>query len=510
MVVLIVLDGWGISRRKKGNAVSSARTRVMSRLQAKCPHTMLTASGEAVGLPPGLMGNSEVGHLNLGSGRVVLQPIVKISRAIAAGDFYANRALMGAMRNVQKNNSALHLIGLVSDGRVHSSMDHIYALLEMARQNNVGRVFVHANLDGRDTPPQSARAYVRQLEQKMRELRKGRIATICGRYYGMDRDSHWERIQLAYEAYVHGRGYHAQTALQAVSDAYARHENDEFVKPTVVLSDGRIADGDSVIAFNFRPERMREMTRMLTDRAFDEMREGRPPNVHYVCMTSYGPRFDLPVAFRADGIPNVLAKVLSNHGVRQLHVAETEKYAHVTFYFNGGEETRYLGEDWVLVPSPRVASYDLKPEMSAPKVARTVVDGIRSRDYGFILVNFANPDMVGHTGVFEAAVKAVEVVDACVGKIIAVTERAGGFCLITADHGNADVMTDPKTGAVHTAHSTNPVPFIVFGKAGCPLTHGVLADVAPTILGLLGIKPPPEMTGKNLIRKEPLVNADEH
>jgi 2,3-bisphosphoglycerate-independent phosphoglycerate mutase len=500
MVVLVILDGWGVSPKHKGNAVALAHTPVMHGLMAKCPHTLLQASGEAVGLPPGLMGNSEVGHLNLGAGRVVQQPIVKIEREIKSGEFYANRALMGAIRNVQKNDSALHLIGLVSDGRVHSSMDHIYALLELAKWNSIRRVFIHANLDGRDTPPRSARKYIRQLEQKARELEVGRIATVGGRCYGMDRDSHWERIQLAYEAYVHGRGYHAPSALQAIADAYARGESDEFMKPTVIHSDGRIADRDSVIAFNFRPERMREMTRMLTDRAFDEIREGRPPSVHYVCMTSYGSQFDLPVAFRTDAIPNVLAKVLSSRGVRQLHVAETEKYAHVTFYFNGGQETPFLGEDWRLVPSPRVASYDLKPEMSAAGVTRDVVSGVRSKHYGFVLVNFANPDMVGHTGVLAAAVKAVECVDKCVGKIVEVTERVHGVCLITADHGNCDAMLDPTTGAVKTSHTTNPVPFIIVGRPECPTPGaGTLADVAPTVLDLLGIRTPGEMTGRSLI-----------
>lgn len=521
VVVLVILDGWGVSRRKKGNAIALARTPVFSRLWTECPHTTLIASGEAVGLPPGLAGNSEVGHLNLGAGRIVPQPIVKIDQAIAAGDFYANRALMGAMRHVQKNNSALHLLGLVSDGRVHSSMEHIYALLEMARQNRITRVFVHANLDGRDTPPRSAEKYLRALEEKMRELKLGRIATVGGRYYGMDRDSHWERVRLFYDACVHGRGFSAPSALQAVRMAYARGESDEFVKPTVISSGrhtsegglpagepaGLIRDGAAVIAFNFRPERMREITRLMTDPAFDEMRDGRAPNIHYVCMTSYGSQFDLPVAFRSDGIPNVLARVLSNHGIRQLHVAETEKYAHVTFYFNGGEEVRHIGEDWVLVPSPRVESYATKPEMSARKVTQVVVDAIRSRDYRFILVNFANADMVGHTGVFNAAVRAVEVVDECLGRILAAAERTGATCLVTADHGNADEMADAAYGEVHTAHSANPVPFIIACSRAAdsvlPAAENkrerILADVAPTVLQLLQIKQPPEMTGRSLI-----------
>jgi 2,3-bisphosphoglycerate-independent phosphoglycerate mutase len=502
-IVLVILDGWGVSPKRNGNAIALAHTPVMRRLTAKYPHTLLKASGEAVGLPPRLMGNSEVGHLNIGAGRVVVQPILRISAAIRDGSFFRNPVLLEALQNVKERGSSLHLIGLLSDGRVHSSMDHVFALLELARRNRVGRVYLHVYLDGRDTPPRSAHKYVQQLERRIAELDVGAIATVAGRFYGMDRDRHWDRVRAAYDAQVSGKGHRARSAAEAIDAAYERGESDELVRPTVIGHGAMISDGDSLIAFNFRPERMREITRMFTDPTLDDIRRGTAPRTHYVCMTLYDARFGLPVAYPSEDIANVLAEVLSRHGKTQLHIAETEKYAHVTFYLNGGKEEPFPGERWCLVPSPRVRTYDLKPEMSAFKVTKKVVNAVKRHEYDFIAVNFANPDMVGHTGVLKATVRAVETVDACVGRIVDETRRAEGVCLITADHGKAEVMIEPGTHEPHTAHSSNPVPFIMVADTNARLRRGILADVAPTVLGLLNIRKPREMTGQSLLIDAP-------
>ncbi len=506
-VILIVLDGWGISLSKEGNAVAAARAPIYDSLLKNHPHTLLQASGEQVGLPEGQMGNSEVGHLNLGAGRIVYQDITRITKSVRDGDFFKNPALMTAMATAVKNHSALHLMGLLSDGGVHSHINHILAMFDMARAQGLSRVFFHAFLDGRDTPPSSALAYIEQLEKHLAAIGIGRIATVSGRYYAMDRDKRWERVQKAYEALAMGEGIRKFSAADAVKDSYEHKRTDEFMLPTVILDQrtnaplGTMADGDVAIFCNFRSDRAREITRTLTDPSFDGFpRRQFPKLADVVCLTTYDETFNLPVAYPPVRLTNILGEVVSGQELRQLRIAETEKYAHVTFFFNGGVEEPFPLEDRVLIPSPRdVATYDLKPEMSAREVTDELVKRVRSKKYPFILVNYANPDMVGHTGILEAAVKAVEVIDECLGRILKAAQEAGAIVMITADHGNLEVMTDQTTGQPHTAHTMDPVPFILVGEKAGLRDDGCLADVAPTVLQVLKIQQPAEMTGKSLI-----------
>lgn len=506
-VILIVLDGWGISLSKEGNAVAAARAPIYDSLLKNHPHTLLQASGEQVGLPEGQMGNSEVGHLNLGAGRIVYQDITRITKSIRDGDFFKNPTLMTAMATAGKNHSALHLMGLLSDGGVHSHINHILAMFDMAKAQGLSRVYFHAFLDGRDTPPSSALAYIEQLENHLAAIGIGRIATVSGRYYAMDRDKRWERVQKAYEALVMGEGIRKFSAADAVKDSYEHKRTDEFMLPTVILDQrtnaplGTMADGDAAIFCNFRSDRAREITRTLTDPSFDGFpRRQFPKLADVVCLTTYDETFNLPVAYPPVRLTHILGEVVSGQELRQLRIAETEKYAHVTFFFNGGVEEPFPLEDRVLIPSPRdVATYDLKPEMSAREVTDELVKRVRSKKYPFILVNYANPDMVGHTGIIEAAVKAVEVIDECLGRIMKAAQEAGAVVMITADHGNLEVMTDQTTGQPHTAHTTDPVPFILVGEKAGLRDDGCLADVAPTVLRVLRIPQPAEMTGKSLI-----------
>jgi len=505
-VVLLVLDGWGINIGKPGNAIASAKTPVYTRLMSEYPHAALQASGEAVGLPEGQMGNSEVGHLNLGAGRIVYQDSTRISKAIRDGEFFQNPVLLSAMEIVKQSGVNLHLMGLLSDGGVHSRMDHIFAMLDLAKAQGITNVYFHAFLDGRDTPPSSALQYITQLEDYLGRIGIGKIATVSGRYYAMDRDKRWERVQKAYEAMVEGAGIRKFSAIEAVQQSYEDNKTDEFVLPTVLLNPNTnrqiatIQDNDAVIFCNFRSDRAREITRALTDPEFQGFNRPRVPTLSsFVCLTTYDESFDLPVAFGPVRLTHILGEVLNTNGVRQLRIAETEKYAHVTFFFNGGEERPFSLEERMLVPSPRdVATYDKKPEMSAREITDKLVEHISSRQYGFILANYANPDMVGHTGVIDAAVKAVEVVDECLGRVLTAAREAGMVVVITADHGNAEIMLDPSTGQPHTAHTTDPVPFIIVQKNVQLRDTGILADVAPTVLDLMGIDIPGAMTGKSL------------
>jgi 2,3-bisphosphoglycerate-independent phosphoglycerate mutase len=498
-VCLIVLDGWGLAEPGPGNAVEQADTPVFDELWRSYPHSTLTTWGPAVGLPEGQMGNSEVGHLNLGAGAVVKQDLARIDDAIADGSFFRNEALLAACA-AGREAGRLHLLGLVSAGGVHASMDHLNALVELARREELPEVIVHAFTDGRDTNPDSGAGYLAETEAKLREARGARVGSVSGRYYAMDRDRRWERTKLAYDALVHGRAEPSPqpSGEAAVRAAYERGETDEFIKPTLVDGEARIRDGDAVIFFNFRPDRARQLTRALAEPDFAEFDRGEAPRVSLTTLTKYQENWEYPVACPPARPRVTLAALLSERGIEQLHVAETEKYAHVTYFFNGGEEDPYRGEERCLVDSPRdVPTYDKKPEMSAEAAAREFVQRWRSGDYGFGIINFANPDMVGHTGVIPAAVAAVEAVDRCLGDVVAVVHDSGGACLVTADHGNADEMLEPD-GSPNTAHSMNPVPIIVTAAVR-DVAEGVLADVAPTVLDLLGQDQPPEMSGRSLI-----------
>ncbi len=506
-LILIILDGWGINPEIEGNAIANADTPVMDYLMGKYPNSTLEASGKAVGLPPGQMGNSEVGHLNLGSGRVVYQDITRIDKSIADGDFFSNKVLTDAVEHALTNGSSLHLIGLLSDGGVHSHIEHLSALLEMVKNAGLEQVFVHAFLDGRDVPPHCAGEYITRTEDLMRTLGTGKIATIGGRYYGMDRDNRWERVQLAYDAIVPGKGLASPDAGSAVRAAYKRGENDEFVKPTVILDGNHptatIQDNDAVIFFNFRPDRARELTRALTMQDFSGFERQKELNLYFVCMTQYDETFDLPIAFPPAHIDNTLTEYLSKNGKKQLHIAETEKYAHVTFFFNGGVEKPCKGEDRILIHSPDVATYDLKPEMSAYEVTDAVVEKIVSGGYDVIILNYANPDMVGHTGVMDAAVTAVEVVDECLGRVVRAVEDMGGVAVITADHGNSEQMIYYEDKSPHTTHTTNRVPLVFVSGMDVELRDGMFADIATTMLEILHLDVPPQMTGQSLlVRKD--------
>jgi 2,3-bisphosphoglycerate-independent phosphoglycerate mutase len=505
---LIVLDGWGLTDDKSASALARADVPFYDSLLRDFPNTALSASGEDVGLPEGQMGNSEVGHLNIGAGRVVYQDYTRINRAIRDGSLSENKVLAGCMDTVKASGGALHFMGLLSDGGVHSDIRHLFSLIRMADTHGVGRIFVHAFLDGRDTPPKSALGYMEQLDSFIQGegyQKRVRIATVSGRYYAMDRDNRWERVKKAYDVIVAGEGRRAGTGSGAVRTAYEAGETDEFVMPSVVMNDGspvgRLSDGDGVVFFNFRTDRARELTRALALDPFDGFpRSERPRLASYVCMTEYDETFGLPVAFPPVRLTNILGEVISGLGLRQLRIAETEKYAHVTFFFNGGEEKPFPGEERVLIPSPKdVPTYDLKPQMSAYEVTDRVLDAVSSGDFDVIIMNFANPDMVGHTGVMEAAVRACEVVDECLSKIVPAVREAGGVCIITADHGNVEKMLDKDNGGVFTAHTSNLVPFIVADKTCVLDGPGILADVAPTMLDIMGIDKPAEMTGRSLL-----------
>ena len=507
-LALIILDGFGCNPREEMNGVKAANTPNFDRLWNQYPHTEVRASGEAVGLPEGQMGNSEVGHMNLGSGRIVYQDFTRINLAVENNELIERDAIADAVDNVKENDSALHLLGLVSDGGVHSHIKHLFGFLEMAERKNLDEVYVHAILDGRDTPPQSAEKYIEQLEEKMDELGVGEIATIGGRYYYMDRDNNWERTEKAYNTMCFGAGNESESALEAIKNSYADDATDEFVEPTVVTKDGNpvanVADDDSVIFFNFRSDRARQLTRALNDVEFNgfERQKGYPePEV--VCMTEYDETIDAPVAFPPTDLENVLSKVLADNNKTQLRIAETEKYAHVTFFFNGGKEKAYPGEEREIIPSPDVATYDMKPEMSAYEVKDEVVNRIESDEYDVVVLNYANPDMVGHTGDFDAVVEALEAVDECLGETIDAIQEQGGAALVTADHGNSEQMKDYETGEPFTAHTSNLVPLVYMNdedKDAELIEDGKLADFAPTMLDLLGIEAPEEMTGDNLIK----------
>ena len=504
-VVLMVLDGYGLSDRTEGNAIAMANTPVMDKLMKEYPFVKGNASGLYVGLPDGQMGNSEVGHMNIGAGRIIYQDLTRITKAIEDGEFYKNEELLAAMENCKKNNSDLHLFGLLSDGGVHSHISHIYGLLEMAKKNGVSNVYVHAFLDGRDTPPASAKDFVARLEDKMAEIGVGKVASLAGRYYAMDRDNNWDRVKEAYLSLTTGEGKSADNAVKALEESYAADVTDEFVVPTVITENGKplsvVKPDDSVIFFNFRPDRAREMTRAFCDDKFTGFEREYIPTT-FVCFKDYDESIpNKLVAFKKEEIKNTFGEFLANNGKKQLRLAETEKYAHVTFFFNGGEEKQYEGEDRILIPSPKVETYDLKPEMSAYEVTEKVIKAIKSQKYDCIILNYANPDMVGHTGNLEAAIKALETVDECVGKVVEAVQMVDGTLLITADHGNIEQMIDYKTGEPHTAHTTNPVPLILVGKDNVKLKPGKLADLAPTMLDIMGLEKPEEMTGESLIIK---------
>ncbi|MBN2073654.1 MAG: 2,3-bisphosphoglycerate-independent phosphoglycerate mutase [Actinobacteria bacterium] len=506
-VCLVILDGWGISPEKTGNAIALGYTPNMDRFFKVFPNTKLDASGEAVGLPEGQMGNSEVGHLNIGAGRVVYQEFTRINNEIKNKNFFKNSVLIEAIEHVLKNKKSLHLMGLVSDGGVHSHLNHLKALMDMAVMKGLDKIFIHAFLDGRDVPPRSAITYLSDLQQYIVKKGPGEIATVSGRYYSMDRDNRWERTEKSYTTMVYRKGRIFNSAVELVEDSYANGVDDEFVIPALVKirneEGGKISPGDSIVFFNFRPDRARQLTRAFISGNFTKFDRGQnPPETHFVCMTRYDKEFEVPVAFPPQKIKNTLGEVVSDNGLRQLRIAETEKYAHVTFFLNGGIEKPYPDEDRILIPSPKIATYDLKPEMSAYGVTDTVVEKIRENIYDVIIINFANADMVGHTGFLNAAIKAVEAVDKCVGKVADEVERAGGLALITADHGNAEEMICPENGAVITAHSTSPVPFIVCDRNMEIRNTGRnfrLSDIAPTVLKLLGISKPAEMTGESII-----------
>ena len=500
-LALIILDGFGYNPSDYGNAIAAAKKPNIDHLFATCPHTLIGASGMDVGLPDGQMGNSEVGHTNIGAGRIVYQELTRITKSIADGDFFTNEALTAAIENCKKNHSALHLMGLCSDGGVHSHNKHLYGLLQLAKQAGLNKVYVHCFMDGRDVPPTSGRDFIAELEAEMNKIGVGQIASVMGRYYAMDRDNRWERVVRAYDAIVNGEGNFNVSAVDAMEKSYGAEVTDEFVEPTVCVKGAGVQNGDSIIFFNFRPDRARELTRTIVDPVFTGFeRKGGKKDVFFVCMTQYDATMpDVHVAFKPQSLANTFGAYISGKGLTQLRIAETEKYAHVTFFFNGGVEAPYEGEDRALIPSPKVATYDLQPEMSAYLVTDEVEKRILSGNYDVMILNYANCDMVGHTGVFDAARKAVEAVDTCLGRTVDAILKMGGTALITADHGNADQMYEAD-GSPFTAHTTNPVPFLVVGQGDCKLRKGGrLADLAPTMLKLLGLPQPAEMTGTSII-----------
>jgi len=507
LVTLIIMDGFGINPEEKGNAVIAAKKPNLDSYMKNYPHSRLKTSGLAVGLPEGQMGTSEVGHMNMGAGRVVYQELARISKSIEDGDFFKKEEFLGAIENCKKNHSKLHLYGLLSTGGVHSHINHLKALLELAKKNDFSDVYIHCFLDGRDVPPTSGKGFIEDLQKIIAEVGVGKIATIMGRYYIMDRDKRWERLQLGYDAMVLGKGETATNPVDAIQVSYDREETDEFVKPFVMTENGKpvatIDANDSIIFFNFRTDRAREITWALMNEDFDgfNRKKGCFP-LYYVCMTQYDENLtNVHVAFKPEELKNKLGEYLSEKGYKQLRIAETEKYAHVTFFFNGGVEQVSEGEDRILVPSPKVATYDMQPEMSAYEVAEKAVEAIDKKIYDVVILNFANPDMVGHTGNFDAAVKAVEVTDECVGKVVEAVLKQDGYVLITSDHGNADVMYDYAKDEPVTSHTVNDTPFLLIGAGDVKVAEGALSDLAPTILELLGEEQPVEMTGKSLIVK---------
>lgn len=507
-ILLIILDGWGIGEAEENNAIAQANTPTYDALLRDYPHSKIDASGTAVGLPQGIMGNSEVGHLNIGAGRIAKVGLTRIYQAIEDKTFFSNSELQKAVSAVKKNNSILHLMGLVSDGAVHSHQDHLYALLKLARDSEISRVAIHAFQDGRDTDPKSGLGFMEALQKQIEAIGVGQVATISGRYWAMDRDKRWDRIQKAYDAMVYGQGRQASDPLQAMSDAYAAGETDEFITPTVLVDSrqepvAKIQSGDAVIFFNFRADRARELTAALTQAKVPELeRDPMPQLAAFVCMAEYDKKYDLPVAFPPEHIPETLGEIVSRQGMKQLRIAETEKYAHVTFFFNGGEEAIFPGEERILVPSPReVATYDLKPEMSAPQITQKLLERLKQGPLDLIVLNFANADMVGHSGKLPAAIRAVETIDQQLEKILPVMGQLGGTTIITSDHGNCEKMSDIH-GQPHTAHTTDLVPLILVGPKAKNLQlrpEGTLADIAPTILDLMGMKPPGEMSGRSMI-----------
>ncbi|CRZ33714.1 phosphoglycerate mutase [Herbinix hemicellulosilytica] len=508
--VLLVLDGYGLNEKTEGNAIAQAKTPVMDRLMNEYPFVKGNASGMAVGLPEGQMGNSEVGHINIGAGRIVYQELTRITKEIQDGTFFENPALLAAVENCKKNNSDLHLYGLLSDGGVHSHNTHLYGLLELAKRNGLKNVYVHAFLDGRDTPPASGKGYIEELMEQMRIIGVGKIATVMGRYYAMDRDNRWDRIEKAYRAMVYGEGETAENPVVAVQDSYNKEVYDEFVVPTVVLENGKpvatIKDNDTIIFYNFRPDRAREITRVFCEDDFTAFNRGEKRlNVTYVCFSEYD--ITIPnklVAFHKISIDNTFGQFLAQHKMTQLRLAETEKYAHVTFFFNAGVEVPNEGEDRILVNSPKVATYDLKPEMSVYEVTDHLVEAIKSGKYDVIVANFANPDMVGHTGILEAAIKAIEAVDECLGRVVDALLSVDGVMFVCADHGNAEQLIDYNTNEPFTAHTTNPVPFILvnYDKDYTLAEGGCLADIVPTLIEIMGMEKPKEMTGRSLLIKK--------
>jgi 2,3-bisphosphoglycerate-independent phosphoglycerate mutase len=506
-LILMILDGWGYSENKIGNAIAAAKTPTFDKLWQNYPHSLLSASGLDVGLPRGQMGNSEVGHLHIGAARPVLQDLTKIDLAVETGEFFKNSVLLETIKRTIAARGRLHILGLLSPGGVHSRNTHIEALAEMAAINGLKDFYVHAFLDGRDTPPKSAGDSILSMEAKLQKLGCGKIASIGGRYYGMDRDKRWERVQVAYDLFTQGAAeFHAETAMAALISAYSRGETDEFVKPTCIYRDGEapvvIQDGDTVIFMNFRADRGRELSYAFTDPTFTGfVRKAVPKLTDYVTLTEYAADLKAKVVYPPTDLTNVFGEVISKNHLRQLRIAETEKYAHVTYFVNGGRETPFEGEDRILIPSPKVATYDLQPEMSAGEVTSRLVEAIAAKKYDVIICNYANPDMVGHTGIFDATVKAVETVDTCLGQVVAALEKVCGEMVVIADHGNAEQLLDPNTGGVFTAHTTNLVPFIYVGRKAEILENpGKLIDLAPTMLYLLGLQVPPEMTGKRLLR----------
>ena len=501
-LVLIILDGFGHSDIPEHNAIFAANTPIYDRLRATRPHGLISGSGMDVGLPDGQMGNSEVGHMNLGAGRVVYQDFTRVTKAIRDGEFFENPVLTGAVDQATSAGKAVHILGLLSDGGVHSHQDHLVAMAELAAQRGAEKIYLHAFLDGRDTPPRSAQSSIELLDGTFAKLGKGRIATLIGRYFAMDRDNRWDRVSAAYNLIVDSAAeYTADTAQAGLEAAYARDESDEFVKATRIGEAVKVEDGDAVIFMNFRADRARELSRAFVETDFNEFPRARLPKLAaYIGLTQYSAKIPAPAAFAPSSLNNVLGEYLAKNGKTQLRIAETEKYAHVTFFFSGGREEPFEGEERILIPSPKVATYDLQPEMNAPQVTDRIVEAIEQQRYDVIVVNYANGDMVGHTGVFEAAVKAVEALDTCVGRIVEALEKVDGEALITADHGNVEQMEDECTGQAHTAHTTEPVPFIYVGKRNVKVREGgVLADVAPTMLKLLGLEKPVEMTGTSIL-----------
>jgi 2,3-bisphosphoglycerate-independent phosphoglycerate mutase len=500
VAALIIFDGWGLREASESNAIAHARTPVMNRLWQSQPHSAIDASGESVGLPEGIMGNSEVGHLTIGSGRVIYQDLMRITKAIETGDLAKNEVMLGAMRKAKSGGKTFHIWGLLSDGSVHSHIDQMFAILDLAAREGVEKIAVHAVLDGRDKPPRSALQFVDATEAKLKQIGRGRIATVTGRYFAMDRDKRWDRVERAWRAIVEAEGIAAPTAREAVERSYVEGKNDEFVEPHVIGARAPMSDGDQVICYNFRADRARELTAALALADFNGFTRPRVPKIGYVCMTEYDRSFGLPLALAPEDTRNTLAEVLAREGISNLRIAETEKYAHVTYFLNGGVEKPFAQEERVLIPSAKVATYDLEPTMRAAEIAKRAAAEIASGRFGVVVMNFANPDMVGHTGDYEATVKGVEASDAALGVVLDALEKRGGIALITADHGNAEFMADPATGQPHTAHTTNPVPLILYDpkfKGGLK-DGGTLSDVAPTLLAVLGITKPPEMTGHDL------------